>query len=259
MVWTKTNKYKKFIHLVSAVFQYAIRLDIVHDDPTKRILLPKFQSSKDNTLNYFNKTELKDFFDCLDSQRYPKRATFFRLIAFTGMRKGEAIALTWKDIDLKNHQITINKTIVRGEDAKLIVQSPKTRASNRTVDVDLKTISILKDWKKIQSKELSELGFKIKTDKNQLVFTNTKDGYLQPCYPQKWLKKVIDKYDMKHITVHGLRHTYATLAFEASASVKEVQEQLGHAEYKTTMDIYTAVTPKQKLETSKKFSNYVDF
>lgn len=62
---------------------------------------------------------------------------------------------------------------------------------------------------------------------------------------------------LKRITVHGLRHTYATLAFEAGASIKEVQEQLGHLNFKTTMDIYTAVTQKQKIETSTKFAEYL--
>lgn len=81
----------------------------------------------------------------------------------------------------------------------------------------------------------------------------------QPLKPLIWLNHVIKKYNLKHITCHGFRHTYATLAFEASLSVKQVQLQLGHKDIQTTLDIYTAVTKRQKSEIANKFSAYVDF
>lgn len=255
----KFTKYKDFFRLISSVFQYAIRLDLVHDDPTKRVIIPKNKHVKDMTLNYFTVDELRTFFNYLDSDNYPKRATFFRVLAFTGMRKGEALALTWKDIDFKNNQISINKTIARGADAKLIIQTPKTRSSERVVNLDDKTMATLKQWRSTQAKELLMLGFNVLKNKDQLVFSNTNNEFIQPVKPQNWLYKIIDKYDLKRITVHGFRHTYATLAFEAGASIKEVQEQLGHSDFQTTMNIYTAVTDKQKLETTEKFAKYVNF
>jgi len=253
------TKYKDFFRLISSVFQYAIRLGLVHDDPTKRVIVPKNKHVKDMTLNYFTVDELRTFFKYLDSDKYPKRAMFFRVLAFTGMRKGEALALTWNDIDFKNNQISINKTIARGEDARLIVQTPKTRASKRVVNLDDKTMADLKKWCSIQAKELLMLGFNVLKNKDQLVFSNTNNEFIQPVKPQNWLYKIIKKYDLKRITVHGFRHTYATLAFEAGASIKEVQEQLGHSDFQTTMNIYTAVTDKQKLETTEKFAKYVNF
>ena len=255
----KFTKYKDFFRLISSVFQYAIRLGLVHDDPTKRVIIPKNKHVKDMTLNYFTVDELRSFFTYLDSDKYPKRATFFRVLAFTGMRKGEALALTWKDIDFEDNQISINKTIARGADARLIVQTPKTRASERVVNLDSKTMATLKQWRSTQAKELLMLGFNVLKNKDQLVFSNTNNEFIQPVKPQNWLYKIIKKYDLKRITVHGFRHTYATLAFEAGASIKEVQEQLGHSDFQTTMNIYTAVTEKQKLETSQKFAKYVNF
>jgi len=255
----KFTKYKDFFRLISSVFQYAIRLGLVHDDPTKRVIIPKNKHIQDMTLNYFTVDELRKFFGYLDSDKYPKRATFFRVLAFTGMRKGEALALTWKDIDFENNQISINKTIARGADARLIIQTPKTRASERVVNLDDKTIDVLKKWRSTQAKELLMLGFNVLKNKDQLVFSNTNNEFIQPVKPQNWLYKIIKKYNLKRITVHGFRHTYATLAFEAGASIKEVQEQLGHSDFQTTMNIYTAVTEKQKLETSEKFAKYVNF
>jgi len=255
----KFTKYKDFFRLISSVFQYAIRLGLVRDDPTKRVIIPKSKHVQDMTLNYFTVDELRSFFTYLDNDKYPKRATFFRVLAFTGMRKGEALSLTWKDIDFKNNQISINKTIARGADARLIVQTPKTKASERVVNLDDKTMATLKQWRSTQAKELLMLGFNVLKSKDQLVFSNTNNEFIQPVKPQNWLYKIIKKYHLKKITVHGFRHTYATLAFEAGASIKEVQEQLGHSDFQTTMNIYTAVTEKQKLETSQKFAKYVNF
>ncbi|WP_459577270.1 tyrosine-type recombinase/integrase, partial [Companilactobacillus alimentarius] len=63
----------------------------------------------------------------------------------------------------------------------------------------------------------------------------------------------------KNVTVHAFRRTFATLAIESGASLKEVQAQLGHSSYKTTADVYTEVTRKQRKDTAQKYANYVNF
>lgn len=66
------------------------------------------------------------------------------------------------------------------------------------------------------------------------------------------------KYKLSKITTHGLRHTHCSLLFEAGASLKEVQDRLGHSDVKTTMDVYTHVTQKAKDEAILKFSSYIE-
>ncbi|MBT9627797.1 tyrosine-type recombinase/integrase [Ligilactobacillus ruminis] len=60
------------------------------------------------------------------------------------------------------------------------------------------------------------------------------------------------------MTLHGFRHTHASLLFEAGATIKEVQTRLGHSSSKTTLDIYTHVTQSKKQEVAQKFANYID-
>lgn len=67
------------------------------------------------------------------------------------------------------------------------------------------------------------------------------------------------KYDLKHIPVHGFRHTYATLAIQGGMPPKELQKQLGHSDIKTTLDIYTAVTDQQLEQTPEKYTAFVNF
>uniref|UniRef100_UPI00406D302F tyrosine-type recombinase/integrase n=1 Tax=Lysinibacillus sp. FSL K6-0075 TaxID=2921415 RepID=UPI00406D302F len=67
------------------------------------------------------------------------------------------------------------------------------------------------------------------------------------------------KHKLEKITTHELRHTHCSLLFEAGATIKEVQDRLGHADVKTTMNIYAHVTEKAKELAAEKFAKYIDF
>ena len=94
---------------------------------------------------------------------------------------------------------------------------------------------------------------------NQLMFSNTKNGYHSLNTPAKWLKPIIADHNLKPITIHGFRHSHASLLFSAGASIKEVQLRLGHADVATTLNIYTHVTKKQNKEAVEKLANYANF
>ena len=80
-----------------------------------------------------------------------------------------------------------------------------------------------------------------------------------PQAPNDWLYNIHEKYDLPKITLHGFRHTQASLLFESGASIKEVQGRFGHKDVKTTMNIYTHVTPEKVRETGEQFAKYVNF
>lgn len=254
-------KYHTFLNYVGKVLDFAINIGLISDNPAKRVIVPKNKndSSRDNLDNYYNKKELEHFFECLqDDPSSPQAYPFFRLLAFSGMRKSEALALTWDDISFNDKSISINKTQSRGDEARLVIQSPKTRRSNRTIYIDDKTISILHHWQLEQRKYLLQTGVNV-NQKESYVFTNQYGEMFQPSKPRKWLEHTLNRYDLKHVTVHAFRHTYATMAFEAGATIKSVQEQLGHSSYKTTMDIYTAVTKSKQNEATTKLAKYLNF
>lgn len=259
--WFKQSltRYKRFYNYINRVLTWAYKMQIIENNPADRVILPVNTSQiKTMAENYYDLPELKHFFECLHDMDNSIAEVYFRVLAFTGMRKGESLALLWTDVNFETNQISINKTQSQGEHGRLLVNTPKTPTSIRTVDVDPKTMEILKHWRNEQRKQLLMLGFNA-TGNNQLVFSNTKNEMFVPTTPRKWLVDTIDRFDLKYITVHGFRRTFATLAFEAGATIKEVQSQLGHKNYKTTMDIYTEVTSKQKKETAQKYANYVNF
>ena len=94
--------------------------------------------------------------------------------------------------------------------------------------------------------------------KEQLVFSNTRNSFIQPAKTNVWLKSIINKSDLPSITTHGFRHTHCSLLFEAGATIKSVQDRLGHSDVKTTMDVYAHVTASAKGDAIQKFENYID-
>ena len=254
MCQTQVNKwadeYKRFFGIISIanqIFDYAISMELIETNPMRKTLKPKRQKNNTDELEkFYNKEELKEFFKIVKGFDDAEMLTYFRLLAFTGMRKNEISALRWPDIDLKKGQITVNQTLAKGEDNKLIFQTPKTKKSARTITLDSKTIKVLKDWHKYSTKGL--------------LFKNENGEPKSVVHVNNILNRIWRKYpDFKRITPHGFRHTHCSLLFEAGATIKEVQERLGHENIQTTMDIYAHVTQKAKDEVADKFASYIGF
>ena len=246
----KLKKFRQICAYASKVFDYAISIGILEKNPMKLVTMPISQDEPDpdKVENFYSREELIEFLDRANEGSHRKSYVIFRLLAFSGLRKGEALALGWKDIDFKNRTVTVNKTLTRGENARLLLQAPKTKTSARAILMDPQTMAILKDWQGLQKEELGPL---LKA-KGQLVFQNEQNDFIQPSKTTRWLERILDRHDFKKITTHGFRHTHCSLLFEAGATIKEVQDRLGHSDVQTTMNIYAHVTEKTKEKNSRK-------
>ena len=249
--------YKKMYNLASNVLDYAVNNDLIIKNPMKRIIKPKMQKEKKPFTNFYSKDELNEFLEACKQKENPRIYLFFRILAFTGMRKGEALALKWSDIDFVNQTISINKTLSIGEHNSLIIGTPKTKASYRTIQVDEKTIYYLKEWRKKQRKELFKIGFNALSN-DQLLFSNKNNEPLRPWLVQFWNRSVAKDTGIKYITVHGFRHTHASLLFEAGTPMQDVKERLGHSDINTTMNIYTHVTKAEQKKTADNFARFME-
>lgn len=143
------------------------------------------------------------------------------------MRKSEVLALQWKDIDIFNQKLTIGKTLAMDEHNQIIIQEPKTISSQRVIALDVKTIKVIEQWRYNQKEWYFKFGYNTSKD-TQFLFTNKFNELYYPQAPNDWLYNILEKYDLSKITLHGFRHTHASLLFESGASIKEVQERLGH-------------------------------
>ena len=120
-------------------------------------------------------------------------------------------------------------------------------------------MATLKQWRKQQKSDLVKLGFDEDLKGKQLVFSSSKNDFIQPSKTRKWLLQVQNKYGLENISTHGFRHTHCSLLFEAGATIKEVQDRLGHSDVQTTMNIYAHVTKKTKEKTAEKFASYMNY
>ncbi|RTQ92263.1 site-specific integrase [Lysinibacillus telephonicus] len=257
----KLKKFRTVKHYAAKVLDFAIKRSYLQKNPFDHVDMPTKASKKsivtdeEKTENFYTREQLIEFLSCLEKESNYKAYAFFRLLAYSGMRKGEAFALTWNDLTFTKNEIRINKALSRGKNNRLYVKSTKT-GDSRTIKMDDNTMAVLKEWKKKQKQYYHMLGYNT-MQPNQLVFSNEKNEYLQPTKDRKWILHVQNKYNLASITTHGLRHTHCSLLFEAGASLKEVQDRLGHSDVKTTMDIYTHVTKKAKEEAIMKFTDFM--
>lgn len=161
--------------------------------------------------------------------------TAFEILFYTGMRKGELLALTMNDIDFQAKQIRINKTLayVHGE---YIMQPPKTEQSNRVIDVPEFLLAEIRNY----TDKLYHL------DPDQRIFPRSR----------VWLGQAITRIcpaiDLKIIRVHDLRHSHASLLINLGANPLMIAERLGHDDVKMTMNTYSHLFQSHREEIIEK-------
>lgn len=251
----RPHSYKDLISRAGQVLDYAYRLELIDNNPIKRVIVPRLkqQTTKDN---FYTKQELSKFLECCKKQCDLKYYAAFRLLAYSGMRKSELRALTWSDVDFNKNTISINKTIAMNENGKNVVQLPKTHNSMRVISMDQQTMSILREWQIKQRKDLLRLGYNAMNGR-QIVFNGKGNKYLSHITLNTKLKNIQAKNGLKAITVHGLRHTHCSLLLAAGVPVNDVKDRLGHNDIQTTLNIYAHVTKQQQKDTADIFSRFM--
>jgi len=237
--------YKSILALIKRIFNYGISLDLFEHNPMNRTIVHKKKTYKSKKVKYYNKEEFNLFLDNLnklsfDNWKSTFISTYLRLLAFSGMRSREALALEWSDINFKAHTISINKTLNKLEKLE---QTPKTRSSIRTIEVDIETLNILKNWKRAQVEKSWELG----VNPPNIVFYNLlKQCHYGYKYVYQAYRKICDEIEIPNIGLHGLRHTHATMYVNAGIDYKTIQERLGHETLTMTMDTYAHLFTESK-------------
>lgn len=261
--WIKGNytKFRNYLGLVRRVFEYGQRMGLCSINPVLNVYIPKLpttsvKKSRDSKNNFFELDQLRSFLKAVESEKKDYLISFFQILAFSGMRKGECLALTWQDINFSERTINVSKTIAEGK--KGLTINPPKNGKSRVVSVNEETMKILEDWKTKQKDWLKVRNLEVKPDDDQLLFPNQKNKLMRPQGTTEWINSITNKFNLKHVTCHGLRHTFATLGNESGLSIKEIQVQLGHSSMRTTIDTYTSLTEKAKSAIGNKFGNYVD-
>lgn len=244
--------YLSQLSIINRVFKYAVHLDIIQTNPVDRIIRPKQQKPRKEKIA-LTKEELKQFLTLAKKDARPVLYTAWHTLAYTGLRRGELLGLEWSDIDFENKTISVNKTLVT-VNGSLYTQSPKTKRSTRTISLDDATIQVLKNWKLEQKKQFFKNGVKSK----DIVITNIKGSYLDFAYFRDELKKFLSAHNLKRFSVHSLRHTHASLLFEAGIEPKTISDRLGHSNIQTTLNMYTHLNDKQRSDVADRLLKFLE-
>lgn len=211
-----------FHHHLKAALVDALDEGLLEHDPTRRAIIKGVDPSnkKNKFLNLYELQKLLRHLDLGDELNWD---WFILLVSKTGLRFAEALALTPEDFDFERQQIIVNKSW----NYKTPIgnfQKTKNEASNRVVMVDWHLMNQFKSL--IRNKESD---WPIFVPHNKRVFNSTVNGLLEKyCY----------KLDIPTISVHGLRHTHASLLLYEGVSVASVAKRLGHANTTTTQETY---------------------
>ena len=236
-----TNKtINGIITFVIAVLNYSVEMDLL-----KGYIVPKIKKlvQVKPEIHFLNETQMKVFLEIAKTDRF---YAFFATALYTGMRRGELLALEWSDIDFKNSQLKVNKQLYKG-----ITQPTKTN-KERIIDIPLNLLDILR-------KEKQECNLLTK-----YVFHGLKGQPIHPYYMEEKhfhpiinaCNKILDEENqIRKFRFHDLRHTYATYLLSNGVPVKYVQKQLGHASAKMTLDVYASVMPGVKFEALEMLEN----
>ncbi len=247
-----SQSYIRKIHMMlNQGFAEAVKRKIIVDNPMLDVRRPK-SSKKSKKIRALTLDEQKRFLDVL--QHEPVRYADQMLISvYTGMRMGEINALTKKDINTNFNFINIEKTIAKGEHGEAFVNdSAKTDKGNRQVPINslVKPVieKVLKEY--VPTKD----GFLFHTTTGTLVPTSLVNMEFQ---------RIVKKYGIKDemvsgsLTLHSLRHTYATRCIESGMPPKVLQNLLGHTDIKVTLDTYSDVFDNFQNENVAKVDEYL--
>lgn len=202
------------------------------------------------------------------------------IMMFAGLRRGELIPLLWTDIDLKNKTITVNKSVEMINSRPIVKNSTKTASGMRVIHIpNLLADYLAKQdvnnnflvcpdahgnmytesaWERMWESYMRELNFKF-GDFSGIMVTDKKSGQLTEFkLPKSRFAPIKIPMVIPAITAHWLRHTYITMLYLAGVDVMTAKEQAGHADIKTTMQIYTHLDSEYKSVQICKLDEYLD-
>jgi integrase len=219
--------------VVSCVMNKALDDEVIVANPVFGLgKIIKKQDAKAN-IDPFNHKEMTKLLNTV-AEHFPDHYTLFLLLARTGMRIGEALAVKWSDINFKERSIEVKRSFVRDR-----ISTPKSGKS-RKVDMSFQLMEALKA-------QMQKFPIKDAGEASQYVFKN-KSGNLidKNNWRRRVFKKALEKAELRERRIHDMRHSYATIRISKGDNIGDVSNQLGHHSVKLTLDIYYHCIPGKK-------------
>ena len=215
---------KQVRHIYHQVFRYAADNGIIKSNPIKNIVIPQIKGRDIESIEM----PLTEIIENL--QPYPMYHAAFMMIMYTGMRRSELLALNWADFNRVKRTLRVNKSCIIGEKNVPMLCDAKSEKSNRTIcipEVLCKIIDGYRDSAPFIAKQI--------INNNGKLFN-----------PESFSRAISRRAGMD-LRLHDLRHLYASFLVKHDVNMKIVQEQMGHNDYRVTMNTYAHLKHEEKV------------
>jgi integrase len=227
-------------------------------NPTDRSTPPSPSEARPPEMQAWTAAELNRFLGWADAEDRDL-AMGWRLLAATGMRRGEALALRWRDLDLDAGRLAVRRSVgvVKAKGAgERLVEGPTKTGQARVVDIDDDTVAALRAYRATRASLAPDLV------RDAALVLATLDGTHR--HPERYSRRFVEQVvqarkalgedQLPRIRLHDLRHTHATLLLADGVPVKVVSERLGHASATITLTVYQHVHPGMGREAAERFA-----
>ena len=231
------------LRALKIILNDAVHDEIISKSPADGVkALKETEKATETYHRALTEQEQKDFMQEMEKDYYYE---FVALLLCTGMRSGEAAALTWSDIDYKQNVIHISKTVTFNEDGTIGIGDPKSKAGKRDIPLNDTIRSVLSSQRK-------KLGNIVPMNDNR-VFVSVYGDIVRNLPVNKAISNALSRLrdqgkPIEHFTAHALRDTFATRFIEQGGNPQTLKVILGHSSLAMTMDLYSHVLPNTKQQ-----------
>ncbi len=189
----------------------------------------------------------------LRSAATDRHYTLWLFYILTGVRRGEALAKRWSDVDLEAATVAIRRSLVP-LDHRLVFGEPKTERGRRLIGIDPQLVSALSEHRRRHHENRLRIGL---VDDGDLVFAHPDGTPLHPERVSRWFSKLVRTTGAPPIRLHDLRHLHATLALAAGVPPRVLADRLGHSSTAVTTDTYQHVLPHMDHDAARRVAELV--
>ena len=237
-------------NVLSGAMKHALRMELIQRNPVALVSPPPIPKAEAEAPEI---EAVKRLLETGESQQHYLWPCL-HLIAYTGMRRGEALGLEWERVEWDKKQLMVSASLVATAHG-LSLERPKTSSGRRVVDLDTHTVAVLSGHRQRQQQFARELGVPAPA----IVFPrNGLEGWSHPNTLSHALASLSEKAGCGKITFRSLRHFHASVALKTGQNLVVVSKRLGHKKVSTTIDIYAHVLPGWQRETAEAFARAMD-
>ncbi len=244
--------------VLSSACEYAVKNKLIRYNPVTESVMPSFALKIKEDVPEYTAEQAKQLLEYAkehDSHIY----TFLMLALYTGLRKGELLALTWDDIDYDKKLLRVNKSRTGSrKDVTSLVTTPKTASSNRKIPINDALIDALKAEKKKQEEMALLLGSGYDKSNNYVIRTVIGKSYTNLSAINRVVNRLTEKAGLPHCTIHGFRHSVASILDDNGVPLQDISVLLGHESTTTTERIYIRRRRTAKVETINALNNAIN-